>query len=180
MAFLHWRALLLPSLDNEKDEYSLQVQEDFCRTLSLGQVPPAYDKPNQWLTACYHVFASLLRERLPHLPLDQKLQDYIDANVDVMSETRRHFLQKHFGDRMMGRCFCRTEGGNIGMGSGLMSPGDVIVVPLGCSTPILLRQEGARGEYRFIGDVYINGYMRGRAVDEWLDRKRELSKYVLH
>jgi hypothetical protein len=61
-----------------------------------------------------------------------------------------------------------------------MLPGDVVVVPLGCSTPVLLRLEGTRCEYRFVGDVYINGYMNGRAVEEWNDGKRELRKYVLH
>jgi hypothetical protein len=66
------------------------------------------------------------------------------------------------------------------MGAGLMLSGDVVVVPLGCSTPVLLRLEGAKGEYRFVGDVYINGYMHGRAVDEWKEGKRELKKYILH
>jgi hypothetical protein len=182
MAFLHWRALLLQSLENEKDESSLLVQGDFCRTLSLGQVAlsSASDRSNKWLNVCYNVFASLLLEQLPYLPLDQKLRDYVDEKVDIKPEDRSQFLRKHFGDRMMGRCFCRTENGLIGMGSGAMLPGDVVVVPLGCSTPILLRPDGTRGEYRFVGDVYIQGFMRGRAVDEWNSGERELTKYVLH
>lgn len=180
MAFLHWMALLLASLDNKTEEYSLKVQKDFCRTISLDQVPQAWDRSDQWLTICYHVFASLLRERLPHMPLNQKLRDYVDKMVDIRPEARRQFLQKHFGDRMMGRCFCITEEKRIGMGSGFMLPGDIVVVPLGCSTPVLLRLEGTRGEYRFVGDVYIHGYMRGKAVDQWKDGKREVSKYVLH
>jgi hypothetical protein len=126
------------------------------------------------------MFASLLRERLPFLPLDEKLQEYLNEKVDIKSDDRRQFLQKHFGDRMMGRCFCRTESGLIGMGSGAMISGDVVVVPLGCSTPILLRPEGTRGEYRFVGDVYIQGFMRGRAIDEWNTEEREVRKYVLH
>lgn len=182
MAFLHWRALLLGSLvdDNETNEWGLLVQEGFCRTISLGQVPAAYNGSNQWLTTTYHIFASLIRKRLPQLPLDLELQKYVDAKVDVKPEECRQFLQKHFGDRMMGRCFCRTEEGRIGMGTGFMLPGDVVVVPLGCSTLVLLRLEGTRCEYRFVGDVYINGYMDGRAVEEWNDGKRELRKYVLH
>ena len=180
MAFLHWMALLLASLDNKTEEYSLKVQKDFCRTISLDQVPQAWDWSDRWLTVCYHVFASLLRERLPHLPLNQKLRDYVDKKVDIRPETRRQFLQKHFGDRMMGRCFCITEEKRIGMGSGFMLPGDIVVTPLGCSTPVLLRLEGTRGEYRFVGDVYIHGYMRGKAVDQWKDGKREVSRYVLH
>jgi hypothetical protein len=182
MAFLHWRSLLLGSLksDKETEEYSLLVQEDFCKTMSLGQVPPAYSEPGQWLAITYHVFATLLRERLPYLPLDNALLKYLDAKVDIKSDECRQFLQIHYGDRMMGRCFCRTEEGRIGMGAGLMLPGDVVVVPLGCSTPILLRHEGTKREYRFVGDVYINGYMLGRAVEQWNEGDRKLKTYVLH
>ncbi|KAH7350762.1 heterokaryon incompatibility protein-domain-containing protein [Rhexocercosporidium sp. MPI-PUGE-AT-0058] len=179
MAFLHWRALLLGNLENEPEEISLMVQDDFCRTLSLGQVPLRWGEKHQWMTVCYYVFASLLRERLPHMSLDRKLAGYADAKLGLGIDNRRQFLQKHFGDQMMGRCFCRTGNGWFGMGSGFMLPGDFVVVPLGCSTPVLLRQEGTRGEYRFVGDVYIHGYMHGRAVDELRDGKREVLKYIL-
>jgi hypothetical protein len=81
---------------------------------------------------------------------------------------------------MMGQCFYRTEEGRIGIGTSLMLPGDVVVVRLGCSTLVLLRLEGTRCEYWFVGDVCINGYMDGRAVKQWNDRKRELRKYILH
>lgn len=180
MAFLHWRALLLGTLENESEEASLMVQDSFCRTLSLGQVPPSWDKKDQWRDVCYYVFASLLRERLSHMSLDLKLARCADAKLDVGIDNRRQFLQKHFGDQMMGRCFCRTGEGRLGMGSGFMLPGDIVVVPMGCSTPVLLRQEGTRREYRFVGDVYIHGYMHGRAVDELKNGKRKLVKYVLH
>jgi hypothetical protein len=108
------------------------------------------------------------------------LQEYVDANVNIKPWACGQFLQKHFGDRMMGRCFCRTEGDRIGIGSSFMLASDIVVVPLGCSTAIILRKEGTRGEYRFIGDVYINGYMHGRAVDDWEFGERNLAKYVLH
>jgi len=81
---------------------------------------------------------------------------------------------------MMGRTFCLTTGERMGMGTGFMAPGDIIVVPLGCSTPVILRAEGGRGEYRLVGDVYVTGYMYGRAIDQWKDGSRELQKFVLH
>src|SRR5262249_44408873 len=139
-----------------------------------------WNKPHQWLTVCYHVFASLIHDRLPRLPLDGELQSYRDANVNIHPETRRHILQEHCGGRMMGRCFCLTNEGRMGMGSGFMAPGDVVVIPLGCYTPIILRPEGNRGEYRFVGDVYIHGYMYGKAIDQWRKGMRELTRYVLH
>jgi hypothetical protein len=180
MAFIHWMALVLASLDKAPPEQSrLRIQLAFCETISLGQVPLVYSGL-EWLDVCYHIFASLLRERLPHLPLNSTLNGYVNEKLDIAPEDRRQFLQTHFGDRMMGRCFCVTNDKHIGMGSGFMLPGDIIVVPLGCSTPILLRSEGPSGEYRFVGDVYIHGYMHGLAVQEWKDGKRKLEKYVLH
>lgn len=180
MAFLHWRALLLRNIANEPDDVQEIVQEDFTATLSLGQIPATHAKQNQWLAACYSVFGNLIRERLPYLLIDRSLEHYLDLNVGVKPDEWRHFLQKHFGEMMMGRCFFITQRNYLGMGTGFMLPGDKIVVPLGCSTPILLRQEGARGEYRYVGDVYVNGYMYGKAIDQWKSGARELSKYVLH
>jgi hypothetical protein len=81
---------------------------------------------------------------------------------------------------MIGRTFCLTQNRRLGVGSGAMLPGDVVVVPLGCSTPVLLRPEGTQGEYRYVGDIYIENYMFGKAVDQWQAGERELKKYVLH
>ncbi|KAF2650853.1 hypothetical protein K491DRAFT_720384 [Lophiostoma macrostomum CBS 122681] len=184
MAFLHWRALLLGSYEPESDGDDHESQDAFCRTLSLDEVPTGWERSNDWLTACYHVFASLIRERLPRLPLDRELKQYVaedvGASVQIRSEERRQFLQDHFGSRMMGRCFCITEEGLIGMGSGFMAAGDVVVVPLGCSTPIILRPQGSHGEYRFVGDVYIHTFMHGKAVDHLQAGKRQLEKFVVH
>ncbi|KAF1979144.1 hypothetical protein BU23DRAFT_595122 [Bimuria novae-zelandiae CBS 107.79] len=176
MAFIHWRAQLL---SNTEDGENQARQEEFCSTLSLDQLPPGW-KIDSWRAACYHVFASLAHQRIPRLPLDEELQRYIDADVGVKAEDRRRFLQEHFGSQMMGRCFCITEDGEMGMGSGFMTAGDTVVIPLGCPTPVLIRPEGTRGEYRYVGDVYIHGYMNGKAVDQWKDGERELRQYILH
>ena len=182
MAFLHWRALLLGRIDSEspKSEGLLQeLQEVFCRTLCLNQVPLSWSEPQKWVTACFHVFASLIQDRLPRLPLDRELRSFLHTSEGIMPEERRKFLQQHFGSRMFGRCFCLTADRLIGMGSGFMAADDIIVVPLGCSTPVILRRDG-QGEYRFVGDVYIHGYMEGRAWDELKANQRELREYILH
>lgn len=179
MAFLHWRALLRDSHIEPGVGYP-DIEEAFCRTLCLDQVPLKWNNPQDWLSVCYHVFSSLIRDRLPSLPLNNQLKRFAAKNVDIKLEDRRQFLQEHFGGRMMGRCFCFTKEGCIGMGTGFMTPGDLVVVPLGCSTPILLRPEGGRGEYRFVGDVYIHGYMNGEAVDQWKEGKKLLRKYIIH
>jgi hypothetical protein len=179
MAFLHWRALLLRSESLQESSGDIESQRDFCRTLCLDQVPSGGDGKRDWLSVCYHVFASLILDRLPSLPLDRQLRRYADMEMGIKAGSRRQFLQENFGGRMMGRCFCLTEGGRMGMGTGFMTPGDLIVVPLGCSTPILIRPQGRRGEYRFVGDVYIHGYMHGKAMDDW-NWRMALPKYIIH
>ncbi|KAH9228624.1 hypothetical protein K456DRAFT_1900456 [Colletotrichum gloeosporioides 23] len=176
MAFIHWRALLLSTYKAD----DLEAQDLFCRALCLNQVPRKWANSFDWVTACFHVFASLIRERLPHLPLDQELEKYIDAKTDIKPDARRRFLQEHFGSRMMGRCFYITEGDRFGIGSGFMAVGDTVVVPLGCSTPVVLRPEGCRSECRYVGDAYLHGYMYGRAIDQWRNGDRKASKFVLH
>lgn len=176
MAFIHWRALLLATYKAD----DLEAQDLFCRALCLNQVPRKWANSFDWVTACFHVFASLIRERLPHLPLDQELEKYIDAKTDIKPDARRRFLQEHFGSRMMGRCFYITEGDRIGIGSGFMAVGDTVVVPLGCSTPVVLRPEERRSECRYVGDAYLHGYMYGRAIDQWRNGDRKASKFVLH
>jgi len=192
MAFLQWRALLLGTItadDSEDSEYSARIQQAFCRTLCLDQVPSPWDSskdPRKWQRVVYHIFASFLRKRLPHLALDSALESHlhdreIEDEIDEMDDKmHRHFVQDHFGERMMGRRFCLTEKGLMGMGSGFMAMGDIVVVPLGCDLPILLRPEGKRGEYRFVGEIYVHGYMRGRAIEQVDRRDRRVAKYILH
>ncbi|KAH8756767.1 heterokaryon incompatibility protein-domain-containing protein [Diaporthe sp. PMI_573] len=177
MAFLNWRALFLNDLGRTPT-----VQEKFCETICCRQIPPEWKEKGRraWMEACLHVFASLLQERLPCLAIDSELASYANVDVGLKPEANRRFLQYHFGSRMMGRCFCLTNEGRMGLGTGFMAPNDEVVVPLGCSTPVLLRPEGNRGEYRFIGDVYIDGYMHGEAMDDLDSNKRRLKRYVIH
>lgn len=178
MAFLQWRALLLDTLRVRNRAELELAQEDFAATMCLGEVPKSWNQPGEWLIVCYYVFATRLRQDLPSLPLDGELESFADAIVEIDEDARDRLISA-IGDKVSGRCFCITETGLLGMGTGFMTAGDVIVVPLGCSTPIIIRPVGNRGEYRFVGDVYIHGYMHGAAIDELDDGRRELTKYVL-
>lgn len=180
-AFVNWLATFLHELKIEPGNRSHPLHEVFCRTLCLGQIPTDYQQPQLWHKLCYHVFASMIREKLPRLPMDEDLACYVTESDLIDPKARRKFLQEHFGNRMMGRSFGITEQGLIGMGSGYMTRGDLVVIPYGCSTPILLRREGSRDEYRYIGDVYVDGYMHGEAFAqlEKRDPRRAVAKYML-
>lgn len=180
-AFLQWRAVLLHELKIEGGNESHPSHGSFCRTLCLGQVPPESSSPVAWRDLCYHVFAAMLRERMPRLAIDNELKFYANATGLIEPNLRRKFLQDHFGNRMMARSLCITKDGLVGMGSGYMTAEDLIVVPFGCSTPIILRKEGRRNEYRYVGDICIDGFMHGEAVArmEAKDPQRVVSKYML-
>jgi hypothetical protein len=175
MAFLHWRAKLVARVGGRNSAYL----NAFCRTLRLDK-SSEWGDPDVWRTVCHHVFASLIRERLPLIKLDEELEEYANLSGLLEPEDRRRVLYDNCASSMMGRCFFVTQKGFVGMGTGFMDPGDVVCVAPGCSTPILLRQEGSNGEYRFVGDAYVEGFMYGRAVEPWNDRKQELKKFALH
>lgn len=178
-AFLSWRALLL-----DKAKFRDRVDEDdltniFCRTLCLGQMPQ-YDRSLDWKTICYHVFGALLNRTLPQLILDEELMYYAKLKHVMPSKERRPFLG-NFTPHMMGRRFCVLDDRRLmGLGSGFIGANDVVVVPLGCSTPIVLRRGGPEGEYRYVGDIYIDQYMHGKAIEQLDKGKAGLYSYILH
>lgn len=182
MAFLQWRASLAQYFDGQSESYLRWMKQRFCLALSLRDPQEGEGMTEAWMEDCYHVFASTIRDRLPKLHIDDELEQYVNSRRDfhMNPRERRLFLQKNFGSKMMGWCLCITNEKRLGMGTGLMTRDDVVVVPLGCSTPVVLRPES--DEYRFIGDVYIHGYMDGRAVRECNEESggRQVRSYVIH
>ncbi|KAF2968002.1 hypothetical protein GQX73_g5554 [Xylaria multiplex] len=186
MAFLNWHAILIESTSSESASLRENMEEVFCRTLCLGKIPlKAEDEsrpysPSEWKRICYQIFAKQLHSRLPQIPLHDKLRQY--ADIDLEGIFNRQFLQSNFGSRMMGRCFFLTAGDRVGMGmgTGFMLPDDIIIIPLGCRTPIIVRKEGnKRGRYQFVGDVYLDGYMNREVITQLDKGERKIEKFVL-
>ncbi|KAI0546216.1 heterokaryon incompatibility protein-domain-containing protein [Xylaria curta] len=178
MAFLHWRAILLDLTSSENRHIQEDMEKAFRGTLCLGQMLPNW-KPDEWMKKCYRVFATQIRNRLSRMPMDEVLTGYINTHEDAESNYRQ-FLQGHFGSRMMGRCFFLTKRKSLGMGTGFMLPDDIIVVPLGCGTRIVIREEDDKpGRFRFVGDAYLDGFMEGQAIKKWKAGKTDVRKFVL-
>jgi hypothetical protein len=172
--FAHRKITLLPSCIGVQCCFtSSTLNQGTRRILSMRPfVGLCASARTQWIRAHQHHGM---------ISLDEDLARQADATGLIKPDARRKFLQDHFGDRMMGRSFCITDQGLIGMGSGYVTVGDFVIVPFGCSTPILLRPEGRSDEYRYVGDVYIDRYMHGEAIEEMDAGKtnRVVSKYVL-
>lgn len=144
--------------EHEKLAAWMAKEEEFCRAISVGKSSKA---------DCYPLFATLIHTRFPYQPLDAELKRHAEKKR-TLTRGDRQVLQDDFAENMMGRCFCITSEGDLGLGTGYMDYGDVVVVALGCRTPIILRPQGLTEEgklvHRFVGDMYLHGYMDGEAI----------------
>ncbi|CAH0017090.1 unnamed protein product [Clonostachys rhizophaga] len=161
MAFLHWRAKLLSRYSSSEGK-TYNMKEDRRSVLSHSMSR-----------------AGALSKSPPLLDGDFELEKYLFIDQELAPETCRMLIQENCASRMEGRCFFTTKRGLMGIGSGFMKDGDIICVPLGCKTPIIIRPEADSNQYRLIGDAYVDKYMDGKAVKEWKSDRKKLISYVL-
>lgn len=189
-AFTNWRALYLHNMKSRDTVRDSQVRDfEFCETLMFNG-PKTSEKQAEMIMdrrqtrdSCYTLFASLFKHRLPEQPLDEELKSFATLTSEQCTENRQYFQDK-IAENMLGRCFCITDEGRMGLGSGYMNPQDFVVVPYGCATPIILRPckgKGDAGEtiYQYVGDVYIHGYMYGKVVEEEKEKMRQAEWYLI-
>jgi hypothetical protein len=171
-AFFSWRLSVI-----QRSGYDLAAHEAFCRTLFLDQAPQEWTSA-EGMEFVYHTFGCLLQARLPALPLDPQLQFYATKSSTVSAEQREKIFHSLIVDSMAARRFCISSTGLLCLGASVLRKDDVVVVPLGCSTPIILRRHAR--EYTYVGDIYVDGYMHGLAVEELNDGARPLESFTLN
>ncbi|KAK0726506.1 heterokaryon incompatibility protein-domain-containing protein [Apiosordaria backusii] len=114
------------------------------------------------------------------LPLDSGVFSTTVTAVDQsVDKATSRAIWSLAGNCLAGRrAFVTRQQALLGVGSGYLGNNDVVCVPLGCDTPVVLRALG-NGEYRFVGDAYVCGYMGGRAMSELDERQKELEEFVV-
>ena len=171
-AFFTWRLSVV-----QRCGYNMAAHKALCRTLSLDQLHEGWT-PEDWMEFTYHMFGCLLQERLPALPLDPQLKFYAAKPSSLSVEQREKIFFKCIVDSMAARRFCISSTGLLCLGASVLRKDDIIVVPLGCSTPIVLRRQDQ--EYTYVGDIYVDGYMRGLAIEELNGEVRHLESFTLN
>jgi hypothetical protein len=76
---------------------------------------------------------------------------------------------------MKGRRLCTTGKGYLGIFPASSRSGDSIVLLSGGKTPYVIRKK-TNNRWRFVGECYIHGYMKGEAWDE----QKELENFILY
>lgn len=64
-----------------------------------------------------------------------------------------------------------TETGQLAMAPRRSRKGDIICILYGCSVPVVLRARSEHGDYQFIGECYVDGFMSGEAFLDNHDHK---------
>jgi hypothetical protein len=59
-----------------------------------------------------------------------------------------------------------TTTGHFGLAPSIVHPEDQIFVILGCSVPVILRRCDGKKEYEVVGECWVDGFMRGEAVQQ--------------
>jgi hypothetical protein len=100
----------------------------------------------------------------PYILLRKDSEDMLYHGIFGVQKTDIGIL-KHVLDRHTRRkCFV-SRAGHVGLGPVDTHPGDVVVVPLGATVPVVLRP-GATIKYSwtYVGEAYCHGFMDGEAL----------------
>lgn len=96
----------------------------------------------------------------------QKTMKLLHATIDNTTKASEYLLvdfRRFLGDfrsSCFGRVFVFTEEGYIGLAPERCQPHDIIVIVLGCQSPMVLRPTNT-GEYRVVGESYMHDMMSG-------------------
>ncbi|KAH6721847.1 heterokaryon incompatibility protein-domain-containing protein [Leptodontidium sp. MPI-SDFR-AT-0119] len=107
---------------------------------------------------------------LDQLQTEQLLRTILESK-DYMSEAYRN--EKFFAKvqtHAYGRSLYITEDGYVGLAPEATQPGDIVVVMLGCDSPLVLRpvtsdaQSSSMQQYKVVGESYCHGIMNNEAI----------------
>lgn len=120
--------------------------------------------------------ARYMEQHLADMPLDREIS-LLERNMLQFSNWSCLEAFEELTRCSQGRRFIFGENDLICLGAAYAAPRDIICVLLGCSTPVILRECG--DYYTYVDDVYFDGYMHGRAIDELNDGTRQLQTFEL-
>lgn len=190
-AFLSWWALLGTTGDRGE-----RRQEQFGRTLICDRLTDRIY--NGWGREefCRSIagrFVDVIGDELPAEEIDPELvsarswmlQRYKEVEEQVgfkfaeekMKDVNRSFIQLSAA-YIWDRRFFLGSSNIMGLATEGAEADDIICVPLGCPHPMIFRK--FQDHYIVIGEAYVDGYMRGKAIEMLENGELELQTFELH
>ncbi|PVH81818.1 hypothetical protein DL98DRAFT_162481 [Cadophora sp. DSE1049] len=190
-AFLSWWALLGTTGDRGE-----RRQEQFGRTLICDKLTDREYSGWSREDACRSVlgrFVDFISDDLPVEEIESELisarswmvQRYKDIHrlygnedgEEIMQNINRSWIQGS-AEFIWDRRFFLGSSNIMGLATEGVEGGDIICVPLGCPHPMIFRK--VEDHYVVIGEAYVDGYMRGKAIEMLENGELELETFELH
>ena len=104
---------------------------------------------------------------LPYLLWDRDSEDMMYGGIfGLQWKVDLGMLKFVLARHVRRKCFA-SGAGHVGLGPVGMELGDVVVVPLGATLPVILRPGATATEpWRYVGEAYCHGFMTGEALAE--------------
>jgi hypothetical protein len=111
---------------------------------------------------------SFLPELAPKGGLSPSQKLDADTWLRVAHDVNAWLLNKSYGTRLF-----TTDNSAAVLGTGLEGTrvGDIVCVLFGSDVPFIVRQVGNKGDYKLIGECYVEGIMHGEALDMGLEER---------
>ena len=160
-------------LDRDYEGWS---REEFCRSIVGRFVDVIGDK----LPA--EIDPELVSARSWMLQRCKDIYDYTsekageEAPRDLMNVNRSWIQNSAY--YIWDRRFFLGSSNIMGLATEGVEEGDIICVPLGCPHPMIFRK--VEDHYIVIGEAYVDGYMRGKAIEMLENGELELETFELH
>jgi len=130
-----------------------------------------YGTDSFYVQAILGAFPLISRSHHPEIPLDQHLAslatEFGSRWNDGLAEYRARVVVLESRSLFFKRRFFISHTGMMGLAGEEVVEGDMVCIIFCCSLPVVLRPAGDR--FIYVGEAYVDGYMWGRAVEEFDD-----------
>jgi hypothetical protein len=170
-----WREWILQALElgmaYREKAHTPHVPEDVWRTLIANTTHPTKDPAGPEYQNYFQAFQCLYLDDASEKDLDWRhVHDKLDRDPSIGREMKTHASCYLFAflDATIGRRFCVTENGRVGLVPSGVAKGDKICIIRGARVPFVIREVVGTirdGETVFVlvGDCYVDGLMTGDA-----------------
>ncbi|OAK99620.1 hypothetical protein IQ06DRAFT_294906 [Phaeosphaeriaceae sp. SRC1lsM3a] len=94
-------------------------------------------------------------------------KSHMPPNGEPHQHTHNSFLGRFYDTVVrMGQRLMTGHSGSLGMAPEKAVKGDLIVVLLGCSVPVVMRRDNHEEKYLLIGECFLEGFMSGQALED--------------
>ncbi|PVH70009.1 hypothetical protein DL98DRAFT_598169 [Cadophora sp. DSE1049] len=141
-------------------------------------------RENGWNTAKFggsFISFEFLRRRLGLFQIaGRPFKDYFPPTIsrgppaDIDCTSIKDIVSNSIGRRLI-----TTKTGHVGMAPATVVSGDSVYVLLGCAFPVILRPGKNTGQYEVVGECYVDGFMKGEAINGLDDGEYTLQPMTL-